>query len=152
MRMVLGSHRGRLQPHRDTFPPENLLSRGQEMAGGVDEADTVDIELRPGQFSMHHGRVFHGSHPNRSDERRLGFAIIRVSPAMRNRDGIKPMVRIVRGSDRYCHFEPTLPPREVMGREGVERLRRAKARAEAIYYRGTERRLESDAIGCAAGG
>ena len=152
MRMVPGSHRRRLRAHRDTFHPDNLLSRGQEIACGVDEDAAVDVELRPGQFSMHHGRVFHGSHPNRSGARRLGFAFIYVSPAMRNRDGIKPMARLVRGRDRCGNFELTPPPREIMDRRGVDLLRRAKALGEAIYYRGTDRRLASDAIGRAAGG
>jgi hypothetical protein len=30
----------------------------------VAEDDAVEIELRPGQMSLHHGKVFHASHPN----------------------------------------------------------------------------------------
>ena len=41
----------------------------------VDEARAVDIVLQPGEMSLHHVRLVHGSPPNRSDDRRIGFAI-----------------------------------------------------------------------------
>jgi len=53
MRMVPGSH-GEQLAHRDTFAPNNLLSRGQEIAVEVDEARGVDILLRAGEMSLHH--------------------------------------------------------------------------------------------------
>ena len=150
MRMVPGSHRRRLVAHQDSFHGDNLLSRGQEIAGGVDESEAVDLVLRPGQFSLHNGHVFHGSRPNRSGYRRIGLAIIYVSPAMRNRDGIRPLARLVRGRDGYGHFELAPERRGTMDRRDVETLRRAKAISEAFYYQGTEHRLRTDAIGRAA--
>src|SRR6185503_18199860 len=42
MRMVPGSH-GEQLAHRDTFAPNNLLSRGQEIAVEVEEARGVDV-------------------------------------------------------------------------------------------------------------
>ena len=35
----------------------------------------MNIELQPGEFSLHHVRIVHGSDPNNADYRRLGFAI-----------------------------------------------------------------------------
>ena len=72
MRFLPGSQRERIQPHRDTFDATNLLSRGQEVAVDVDEAQAVNVELHPGQVSLHHGRMFHASGPNRSDHDRIG--------------------------------------------------------------------------------
>ncbi|MEM6422648.1 MAG: phytanoyl-CoA dioxygenase family protein, partial [Pseudomonadota bacterium] len=66
MRFVAGSHKTALQPHRETFADDNILSRGQEIAVEVEEAEAVVAALEPGQASIHHGQVFHASGPNRS--------------------------------------------------------------------------------------
>ena len=150
MRMVPGSHRRELVAHEDTFHPDNLLTRGQSIAEQIDEKKTCDIMLEPGQFSMHHGRTFHGSHPNQSDERRIGLSINYLTPAMRNRDGLKPMARLVRGEDNYGHFQLTPPPHGMMDPRDIELLKRSKEIAQAFYYAGTKKRLPTDAIGLAA--
>lgn len=147
MRMVPGTHRGKLVPHADTFAEDNLLTRGQSIAEGVDESDAVDIVLRPGQFSLHHGHTFHGSHANQSDDRRIGFSFNYISPAMFNRDGNKMIVRLVRGEDRHGHYELAPTPSGLFAPQDVELLRRSKAIAEDVYYKGTDKRLATDSIG-----
>lgn len=74
MSMIPGSHRDPVRPHEDTFGDDNLLTRGQEVPD-VDESRRVDLVLRPGQMSLHHARVIHGSQPNRSQRRRIGYAL-----------------------------------------------------------------------------
>lgn len=74
MSMIPGSHRHSIQPHEDTFDEENILTRGQRLKE-VDTSSAVDLILRPGQMSLHHGEIVHGSQPNRSDDRRIGFAL-----------------------------------------------------------------------------
>ncbi len=69
MKFVAGTHLKQVE-HEDTFDKNNLLTRGQEIAVEVDEAQAVHVELKPGQASLHHVLLFHGSEPNRSDERR----------------------------------------------------------------------------------
>ena len=68
-----GTHRDGIQPHVDQFGPDNILTRGQYV-DGIDEATTVDVELRPGQMSLHHPHLVHGSRPNSSTDRRVGVA------------------------------------------------------------------------------
>lgn len=80
MKFVPGSHKESLIPHNDTFAGDNLLSRGQEIAVDVDEEDAIHAELQPGQMSLHHGRMFHGSGPNMSDDRRIGFVMRFIRP------------------------------------------------------------------------
>ena len=70
MRFVPESHRQRVE-HEDTYEQDNLLTRGQAVAVEVDESQAVDAELQSGQMSIHHGRVFHASHPNRSNNAEL---------------------------------------------------------------------------------
>ena len=147
MRMLPGTHEREIAPHRDTFDDNNLLTRGQVIAETIDDSQAVEIELEPGQFSLHHGRTFHGSHANQSDDRRIGVSINYVAPSMRNRDGIKPMVHLVRGEDSEGNFQYVPPPKGVLHEHDIATLRQAKALAEAFYYKGTERRLATDAIG-----
>ncbi len=40
-----------------------------------DEATAVDVELQPGQMSMHDVYLIHGARPNRSGQRRTGVAL-----------------------------------------------------------------------------
>ena len=99
MRLLPGSHRSAVLPHSDTFAADNLLTRGQVVQAQYDERDVVDVELEPGQMSLHHVRAIHGSHRNRSDGPRIGFAIRYMTPEVRP---LRPGQRaaLVRGSDR----------------------------------------------------
>jgi non-haem Fe2+, alpha-ketoglutarate-dependent halogenase len=75
MRVIPGTHIGDQVAHRDTFARDNMLSRGQEIAVEVDGSQAVDLVLQPGEMSLHHVRLIHGSEPNPSARRRIGFAI-----------------------------------------------------------------------------
>ncbi len=105
MRVVPGTHTREVVPHRDTYAEENLLSRGQEIAVEVGEEQAVDIVLRPGQMSLHHVKIFHGSFQNRSDDRRIGFAIRYIPPHVRQVVGAADSAMLVRGRDTAGHFE-----------------------------------------------
>ena len=74
MRMIPGSHKSPVREHDDTFHEDNILTRGQAIED-IDESTAVDLVLRPGQMSLHHARVIHGSRPNQSDRRRVGFVL-----------------------------------------------------------------------------
>ena len=74
MSMIPGSHKDPIQRHEETFHEDNILTRGQQIED-VDETLAVDLILRPGQMSLHHARTIHGSRPNRSSQRRAGYAI-----------------------------------------------------------------------------
>ncbi|MGI9413187.1 MAG: phytanoyl-CoA dioxygenase family protein, partial [Hyphomicrobiales bacterium] len=104
MRFVPGSHKNRIVPHEDTFADNNLLSRGQEIAVDVDEDAAVDVVLKPGQLSLHHGRMFHASGPNRSDDRRIGVAIRYITPAVEQHVSPHDYAMLVRGRDDHGHF------------------------------------------------
>ncbi len=105
MRVVPGSHRLALAPHRDTYDPDNLLSRGQEIAVEVKEGEWTDIVLQPGEMSLHHVNIVHGSDRNRSDDRRIGFAARYFSTAVRQTSPRRDSAFPVRGEDRFGHFD-----------------------------------------------
>ncbi|MDB4001841.1 phytanoyl-CoA dioxygenase family protein [Oceanospirillaceae bacterium] len=81
MSMIPKSHLNDIQPHKDTYGEDNILTRGQEVANvAVDQA--VDLILKPGQMSLHHAMTIHGSQPNQSQhQRRIGFALQSFMPA-----------------------------------------------------------------------
>ena len=110
MRVIPGSHKLDQAPHRDTFAADNLLSRGQEIMVEVDVSKAVELPLQPGEMSLHHVRLIHGSEPNPSTKRRIGFAIRYVPTYVRQTAGTRDSATLVRGVDKYCHFEPERRP------------------------------------------
>ncbi|MFY7962049.1 MAG: phytanoyl-CoA dioxygenase family protein [Elsteraceae bacterium] len=80
LRVIPGSHRDKkLHPHLHEDRADLTLS--QRMADGAfDEAEAVDLELEPGQMSMHDVYMIHGAEANRSARRRTGVAL-RYMPA-----------------------------------------------------------------------
>jgi ectoine hydroxylase-related dioxygenase (phytanoyl-CoA dioxygenase family) len=110
MRFLPGSHKQAIQPHQDSFHEDNLLSRGQEIAVDVDEKDTVKVELKPGQVSFHHGRMFHASGPNQSNNRRIGVAIRYVTPEVKQQFGERDYVMMARGIDSSGNWIHLTPP------------------------------------------
>ncbi|MAI57554.1 MAG: phytanoyl-CoA dioxygenase [Rhodobacteraceae bacterium] len=110
MKFVPWSHKERQIEHVDTFDKNNLLTRGQEIAVDVDENDSVAIELRAGQASMHHGHLFHASGPNTTSDRRIGSAIRYIKTSMRQNSGEKALVAHVAGEDRYKNFNVSKAP------------------------------------------
>ena len=79
MAMIPGSHKQNILPHQDTFSENNILTRGQ-VVKDVDEEKAVNLILKPGEMSIHHGAVIHGSKPNKSKQRRIGFALQSYCP------------------------------------------------------------------------
>ncbi|MCP4999198.1 MAG: phytanoyl-CoA dioxygenase family protein [Hyphomicrobiales bacterium] len=110
MRFVPGSHRQRIQPHKDSFDGDNLLSRGQEVAVDVDEENAVLDDLKPGEMSLHHGRLFHASGPNRSSDRRIGLAIRYVTPKVEQTIASRDYAMLVRGADHSRNWINIAPP------------------------------------------
>ena len=74
MAMIPGSHKQDILAHQDTFAENNILTRGQ-FVKNVDEKKAENLILKPGEMSIHHGSVIHGSKPNKSKQRRIGFAL-----------------------------------------------------------------------------
>ncbi len=135
MRVIPGSHLADQLPHRDTFAADNLLTRGQEIAVAVDESKAVDIVLAPGELSLHHVRLVHGSEPNRSDAPRIGFAIRYLPTDVRQVSGNPDSATLVRGKDDYGHFLPEPPPRADFHPDAVDFHARIMEANRKILYR-----------------
>ncbi len=103
MRVVPGSHKLGTQKHVETFHKDNLLSRGQEIQG-IDGDTAVDIVLKPGEMSIHHGHVFHSSEPNTSDDRRIGYALMFLPTHVQSTTG-RRSATLVAGKDTYGYWD-----------------------------------------------
>jgi non-haem Fe2+, alpha-ketoglutarate-dependent halogenase len=110
MRVIPGTHQASLLPQRETYNPQNALSRGQEIAVEVDESKAVDIVLEPGEMSLHHVGIVHGSKVNHSSEPRIGLAVRYITPDV-TQDGPERLTgMLVRGQDESGNFEHLDPP------------------------------------------
>lgn len=80
LRVIPRSHTDRVL-HEHLHEDRQDLTLNQRMADGTfDEKDAVDIELEPGQMSLHDVHMIHGARANRSAMRRTGVAL-RYMPA-----------------------------------------------------------------------
>jgi len=135
MRVIPGSQHRQLA-HADTFDEQNMLSRGQEVAVAVDEAQAVDIELRPGQMSLHHVLIVHGSDPNRAALPRIGLAVRYAPTHIRQVDGERSGATLVRGRDAEGYFDLEPPPEADLHPAALERHRRILDRQLGVLYSG----------------
>jgi ectoine hydroxylase-related dioxygenase (phytanoyl-CoA dioxygenase family) len=136
MQVIPGTHLMDQLPHRDTFAAHNLLTRGQEIAVDVDASQAVSINLMPGEMSLHHVRIVHGSPPNRSTGRRIGFAIRYIPTYVRQLQG-NDSATLVRGVDEYRTFEHEPRPERDLD-PALMAVHEAVTRRNAqILYKGT---------------
>jgi non-haem Fe2+, alpha-ketoglutarate-dependent halogenase len=109
VRVMPGSHLGPEHQHEETFARDNLLIRGQAIHG-LDETKAVNLELLPGQFSLHHERTAHGSQPNKSQSRRIGYALFYIPTHVGSTLGRRTAL-LVRGKDEYRNWDSDPVPR-----------------------------------------
>jgi len=138
MRMIPGSQDAGALDHRDTFAKDNLLTRGQEVAVEVDEARAVDIILEPGEMSLHHVGIVHGSEANISAIPRIGFAIRYIASHVRQIGG-RTTATLARGVDEHGHFDPEPRPGADYDADGLAFRANALARQHAVLYAGAEK-------------
>jgi hypothetical protein len=80
LRVIPRSHAGK-QLHEHLHEDRTDLTLNQRLAADAfDEASAVDLELRPGEMSLHDVYMIHGAKENRSSKRRTGVAL-RYMPA-----------------------------------------------------------------------
>ena len=106
--VVPGTHKLGQLAHVNTHGKDDMLFFGQQAQLAFDEADIVPMELEPGEMSLHHMAIVHGSRPNPSDTPRMGVVMRYISAEVRQEKG-RDSATLVRGRDRHGHFD--LEPR-----------------------------------------
>jgi hypothetical protein len=132
LRVVPGSHARQLA-HGPSPSAHNLLAGGEEILVEVDEAQAVDVELAPGEMSLHHLLLIHGSEPNRSQGRRLGFAIRYIDGRLSQSGGNRGSATLVSGRD-HGGFDLEQRPEGELAPEAVARHSKILRRWMGIVY------------------
>jgi ectoine hydroxylase-related dioxygenase (phytanoyl-CoA dioxygenase family) len=138
MQVIPGSHKVDQLPHVDTFHKDNLLSRGQEIAVEVDKSKAVGIALQPGEMSLHHIKLVHGSEPNHTNDRRIGLAI-RYIPTYVRQTKVRDSAILVRGMDKERNFDPEPRPQHDLDDAALAAHADAVGRQVKALYSGTDR-------------
>jgi ectoine hydroxylase-related dioxygenase (phytanoyl-CoA dioxygenase family) len=140
MTMISGSHKQEIHKHEDTFEKHNILTRGQVIAE-VDDSKGVDLILEPGEMSIHNGAIIHGSKPNKSQQRRIGFSLQSyMSPAIEQVMGRNIWTHI-RGKKRQDRDGLSLErPKYNMDPVTVSQRKIANENLSDILYKGAKKK------------
>ena len=125
MRFVPGTNRNGLMQHIANAAPNSINSAGQRTAADFPTEDAVPVPLRPGQFSIHHTLAVHASGPNRADDRRIGIGISYIPANVRHIGSVRVPATLVRGEDRYGHFDLEPSPDDGLDWDSYHRHRAA---------------------------
>jgi len=98
----------------------------------------VPILLEPGEMSLHHIKLVHGSEPNRSNDRRIGFAI-RYIPTYVKQVKVRDSATLVRGVDRHGHFDHEPRPQRDLDEAALGAHGDAVGRQVKALYQGTDK-------------
>jgi non-haem Fe2+, alpha-ketoglutarate-dependent halogenase len=109
MQVIAGTHKNSKFEHVDASDKNNILySYGPEIVMAVDEDQALDLELKPGEISIHHQNIIHGSKANTSDLKRMGFAIRYIKPQF----AVDMDIVYARGKQKYHHNRHIEQPKE----------------------------------------
>ena len=103
----------------------------------VDEDRAVDLVLQPGEMSLHHVLVVHGSGINQTQVPRHGYAI-RYIPTYCKQIGGRTTSLLVRGEDAYDNFDSVPRPLTDMHPDAVFFRDGANKAVKSILMKGAK--------------
>ena len=113
LRFIPGSHRWGKLEMSDTRGVDSILSRPYQVTSDFDEAQAVDVLMRPGEMTLQHDHTIHGSRPNHSAGRRDRPAV-RLHDARRRRrtrESAKPRFWFAASTSSATGRRTRRPPR-----------------------------------------
>jgi len=109
---VLPAHGKPRQMHHAALRLKDSINRtGQTITEPLDESEATMMQLEAGSFSLHHTLCVHRSAPNRAAHRRVGMGINYIPAHVRPTGSTRMSAMLVRGTDRWGHFDLYGPPR-----------------------------------------
>lgn len=129
MEFVPGSHRWGQLPHGEATVPGTINAGARTIDPPIDTQAAVFAPVETGQVSLHHTLIAHNSPPNRSSDRRIGYGISYIPTRVRHSGTRRMTATLVRGVDRYGHFDLEDDARTLSAPAQAE----AHTRAYAIY-------------------
>ena len=111
MEFAPGSHRLGQLAHGQAATPGTINAGARSISEPLDISRAIFAPVKTGQVSLHHTLIAHNSRPNRSDDRRIGFGISYIPTRVRHGGSKRMTATLVRGVDRYGHFDLEDDPR-----------------------------------------
>ena len=141
MRFIPGSHKQQRLYRHHTTQRDNLVLNLELDGDQFDESTAVNVELQPGQMSLHDVRLIHGSLPNTSGQRRAAL-IMRYMPATSHYD--RSLVTQRRDNSPFNIFHQPLWLVRGMDRSGKNDFVHGHAQWQERYARGLAPTLASE--------
>lgn len=138
MRVMPRTHIGDVLPHDDQYHQDNLLTRGQQITEGVDDAEAIYMPLQVGEMSLHNYRLAHASGPNNTDDRRIGVSMHFMPTETGQIVGNWDSAALVRGEDTFGNFTHTPIPTADFDEEAVAFHAKAAQAINEIVYAGAD--------------
>lgn len=107
LRVIPGSHTLDVHGMREREDVDSVL--GRQIDHRVDESQAVDLVLDPGDVSIHHPQIVHGSAANDSDRWRRGLTIRYIPTSTRITDPDAASPFLLRGRASELHDTHYLP-------------------------------------------
>jgi non-haem Fe2+, alpha-ketoglutarate-dependent halogenase len=95
----------RLYHHAPLGLANSINRAGQTIMDPFDETNPTAMALPAGSFSLHHELAVHRSAPNNASHRRVGIGLNYVPTHVRVDGPVRCRAMLVRGEDRYGHFD-----------------------------------------------
>ncbi|MDE0389420.1 MAG: phytanoyl-CoA dioxygenase family protein [Rhodospirillales bacterium] len=135
LRVIPGSHRGALLPHRENFGTDSLLTREQQIDAPLDKSAAVSLPMAAGEAVLFNNAICHSSAPNRGDDRRIVF-LIEYVPTHAWQHEPRESAMLVRGVDRFRNFDVDPRPAQEMSPAARAAWRRKVEVQAEVLYRG----------------
>ena len=129
MQVVIGSHKNGVRQHYLEKDDTNMLMSAQNARLiDADQERITAVELQPGEFSMHHSLLLHGSGANTSKRPRIGLSINYISTeVIQRKNNGTDVGMLVRGVDEYGHFVHEPSPDAEFSTQGLLQYRQSIA-------------------------
>ena len=101
---------GQLDLKEPDINGSNMLSSGQNVDLDTARIEPFPVELQPGECSIHHAFLVHGSLPNNAPDRRMGITFIYHPPQLGQLGKCRTSALLVRGEDPYGNFDHEQAP------------------------------------------
>ncbi len=139
----------RLYHHAALGLAHSINRAGQTIVEPFDDSAPVAMALAAGSFSLHHELAVHRSAPNRATHRRVGIGLNYIPTRVRVNGSIRLRAMLVRGEDRYGHFDPIGPPSAERDAAALAMHEQVSACYRANYAEQVKRHTERFASGAA---
>ena len=127
-----GTHREAVD-HDHPDDPTNMLGRKEVARAVLRDEDIVPLELNPGEMSIHHALVLHGSGQNRAGHDRIGFAMRYIAADNAQAGGRTGTATLVAGRDHGA-YELEVEPEGLMHPAAMRRHTNVLRQGHRIIY------------------